>query len=117
MGKKQQSYMALLNHMNLFLELDQSKINESSVTPLRSSLKALYDHVYMRAPAQCGPIERLIVENLEADQIWAELCYLNEPLGKFLTKSVKRATRSEVRFGAFEQEQEQEGGMEESESD
>jgi U3 small nucleolar RNA-associated protein MPP10 len=47
----------------------------------------------------CFPFfTRLVVENLEADQIWAELGYMNEPLGQFLQKTVKRAARSEVRF-------------------
>ena len=42
-----------------------------------------------------GPVESLVVENLTADQIWAELCFLNESNSSLLKKRLKRVVIKE----------------------
>ena len=62
--------------------------------------------VHELAPKKAGPLEKITVEGVDSEQIWAQLQLMAEPLGAFLGKSVSKALTANVEFPEGEESEE-----------
>uniref|UniRef100_A0A8C1XWE0 U3 small nucleolar ribonucleoprotein protein MPP10 n=1 Tax=Cyprinus carpio TaxID=7962 RepID=A0A8C1XWE0_CYPCA len=109
-GSTLESCLQLLNsdtaHPELFLS-----VQDALATDFRSLTKTLYDLHKAHEPADCkgSPLEQLVIENFDEEQIWQELELQNDALLTHFEEAVEQAvTDDTITFFKDTEEEEEE---------
>ncbi|XP_016421359.1 U3 small nucleolar ribonucleoprotein MPP10 isoform X2 [Sinocyclocheilus rhinocerous] len=107
-GSTLESCLQLLNsdtaHPDLFLS-----VQDALATDFKSLTKTLYDLHKAHEPADCkgSPLEQLVIENFDEEQIWQELELQNDALLTHFEEAVEQAVRDDT-ITFFDDEEEEE---------
>ncbi|XP_043101503.1 U3 small nucleolar ribonucleoprotein protein MPP10-like [Puntigrus tetrazona] len=107
-GSTLESCLKLLNSDTAHLEQFLS-VQDALATDFKSLTKTLYDLHKVHAPADCkgSPLEQLVIENFDEEQIWQELELQNDPLLTHFEEAVEQ-TVTDYSITFFEDAEEEE---------
>uniref|UniRef100_A0A672Q7P6 U3 small nucleolar ribonucleoprotein protein MPP10 n=1 Tax=Sinocyclocheilus grahami TaxID=75366 RepID=A0A672Q7P6_SINGR len=116
-GSTLESCLQLLNsdtaHPDLFLS-----VQDALATDFKSLTKTLYDLHKAHEPADCkgSPLEQLVIENFDEEQIWQELELQNDALLTHFEETVEQAVTDDT-ITFFDDDDEEEEEEEEEDGD